>query len=215
MEQDFWHSRWQNGQIGFHEGTPNTLLTTHFKALGVAAGGRIFVPLCGKSQDMLWLRAEGFTVVGAELSRLAVTQFFTDAGLTPKISTAGKLERFDAENITLFAGDIFDLTNEMLGIVDAIYDRAALVALPAPLRARYAAHLTSLTGTAPQLLITFEYDQSRHPGPPFSISDADLNNCYGTIYELNHTDIKNVPGGMKGICTATENLWLLKPATPS
>lgn len=57
----------------------------------------MFVPLCGKSRDMGWLRAQGFTVVGAELSRLAVEQFFGELGLAPEISSAGRLERFEAE----------------------------------------------------------------------------------------------------------------------
>ena len=109
MDQNFWLARWQNNQIGFHEGVPNALLVAHFATLGVPAGGRIFVPLCGKSQDMLWLRAQGFTVAGAEVSRLAVAQFFAELRLTPVVSRAGNVERFSADGITLFVGDIFDL----------------------------------------------------------------------------------------------------------
>src|ERR1700688_3517837 len=166
MDQDFWLARWQNKQTGFHEGVPNALLVAHLATLGVRPDGRIFVPLCGKSQDMHWLRAQGFTVSGAELSRLAVEQFFAERGLTPVISQSGRLERFEAEGITLFVGDIFDLDQDTLSTVDATYDRAALVALPALLRQRYAAHLIRLTNAAPQLLVTFEYDQTRRPGPP-------------------------------------------------
>src|SRR5580698_1827776 len=105
MDQDFWLARWQNNQIGFHEGVPNALLVAHLATLGLPAGGRIFVPLCGKSQDMRWLRAQGFTVAGAELSRLAVEQFFAELALTPVVSQAGRLERFEAEGVTLFVGD--------------------------------------------------------------------------------------------------------------
>src|ERR1700754_4552914 len=120
MNQDFWLARWQNNQIGFHEGGSNALLVTHLASLGVAAGGRIFVPLCGKSHDMHWLRAQGFTISGVELSRLAVEQFFSERGLTPVVSQAGRLERFEAEGITLFVGDIFDLDRDTLSTVDAI-----------------------------------------------------------------------------------------------
>ena len=209
MDRDFWLARWQNNQIGFHEGAPNALLVAHLAALGVPAGGRIFVPLCGKSHDMHWLRAQGFTIVGAELSRLAVEQFFAELGLTPVVAPAGRLERFDVAGVTLFVGDIFDLDQDTLGAVDAVYDRAALVALPAPLRERYAAHLIALTRAAPQLLVTFEYDQTRQPGPPFSVPEAEVREHYGATYRLDHAELREVPCGLKGVCPAQESVWLI------
>jgi thiopurine S-methyltransferase len=209
VDRDFWLARWQNNQIGFHEGRPNALLVAHFAALGIPAGGRIFVPLCGKSRDMHWLRAQGFTVVGAELSRLAVEQFFAELGLTPKVALAGRLERFEAEGVTLFVGDVFDLDQDTLCAVDAVYDRAALVALPAPLRARYAAHIIGLTRAAAQLLVTFEYDQARQSGPPFSVLEAEVRELYGATYRLERAEVREVPGGLKGLCPAQESVWLI------
>lgn len=209
MDKDFWLTRWKTNQISFHEGAPNALLVAYFAALGVQAGGRIFVPLCGKSNDMLWLRAQGLRVAGAELSRLAVEQFFAQLELTPVITPAGPLERFEAEEVTIFVGDIFDLDPDTLGAVDAIYDRAALVALPPPLRERYAAHLIELTRAAPQLLVTFEYDQTCQPGPPFSVPEAEVRAHYGATYRLDHAGGREVPGGLKGICPAQESVWLM------
>jgi thiopurine S-methyltransferase len=210
MDPDFWLARWQNNQIGFHEGAPNTLLKAHFAALGLAPGSRILVPLCGKSHDLHWLRAQGFAVVGAELSRLAVEQFFAELGLTPTQEGIGGLKRFAAGGVTIFAGDIFSLEAATLGPVEAIYDRAALVALPAPLRARYAAHLIALTQAAPQLLVTFEYDQARHQGPPFSVAEPELRALYGATYRLQPAETREVPGGLKGVCPAQETAWLLR-----
>ena len=209
MEPDFWLARWQNNQIGFHEGAPNTFLVAHFAALGIPAGGRIFVPLCGKSRDLQWLRAQGFMVAGVELSRLAVEQFFAELGLTPTVVPSGRLERFETEGVTVFAGDIFDLNQNTLGAVDAVYDRAALVAMPPSLRARYAAHLIVLTAGAPQLLVTFEYDQARQPGPPFSVPEAEVRAQYGAAYNLARAETREVPGGLKGVCPAQESVWLL------
>ena len=209
MDRDFWLTRWQSNQIGFHEGVPNPLLVAHFAALGVPAGGRIFVPLCGKSHDMRWLAAQGFMVVGAELSRLAVEQFYAERRLTPVVSSAGRLERFEAEGVTLFVGDIFDLDRDTLGLVDAVHDRAALVALPPPMRERYAAHLIALTGAAPQLLVTFDYDQACQPGPPFSVGDAEVRAHYGAAYRLDRAEAREVPGGIRGVCPARESVWLM------
>jgi thiopurine S-methyltransferase len=209
MDKDFWLARWQSNQIGFHEGAPNTLLVEHFAALGVPEGGRVFVPLCGKSQDMLWLRAQGYTVVGAELSRLAVEQFFAEAGLTPEVTAAGTLHRFAAEGFTLFQGDIFELDAATLGPVDAVYDRAALVALPPDLRPRYTQHMVALTGGAPQLLVTFSYDQSQLPGPPFSVDDAEVHARYAATHRITQAQSRAVQGGLKGVCPAQESVWLL------
>ena len=211
MERDFWLTRWQDNQIAFHEGEPNSLLVTHFAALGIPVGRRIFVPLCGKSQDMHWLCDQGYRVVGAELSRLAVEQFFAELGVTPVVSLAGRLERFEAGCVILFVGDIFDLDRETLGLVDAVYDRAALVALPTPLRERYAAHLVGLSGAAPQMLLTFEYDQTGQSGPPFSVLEPEVREHYSPAYRLDRVETRDVPGGLKGICPAQESVWLLNP----
>jgi thiopurine S-methyltransferase len=210
MDRDFWLTRWQSNQIPFHEGAPNSLLVTHFAALGVPAGGTIFVPLCGKSHDMRWLRAQGCKVVGAELSRLAIEQFYAELGLAPIVTRVGRFERFEAGGVTVLGGDIFDLDHEMLGPVDAVYDRAALVAFPAPLRERYAAHLAALTGGAPQMLVTFEYDQSRIAGPPFSVVKDEVRAHYGAHYLLESVETRDVPGGLKFVCPAEETAWLLK-----
>ena len=209
MEHDFWHRRWEKNQIGFHEGAPNTLLTAHFAALKVPAGGRVFVPLCGKSHDLAWLRAQGYRVVGAELSRLAVEQFFAEHSLTPEITQGGLFERFEAEGVTILVGDIFDLDDRTLGPIDAVYDRAALVALPEPMRKRYAAYLPELTNRVRQLLVTFVYDQSLQPGPPFSVDERWVRNHYEPFYDLHIAETRDVEGGLKGICPAKETAWLL------
>ena len=85
----------------------------------------------------------------------------------------GSHRRYSADGIDIFAGDIFEITADVLGPVDAVYDRAALVALPEGMRRRYAAHLAGITAVAPQLLVTFEYDQAEMDGPPFSITEEE------------------------------------------
>jgi thiopurine S-methyltransferase len=211
MDADFWHRRWQQGEIGFHTPNPNPLLTRNLPALNLPPGARIFVPLCGKTRDIHWLRDKGFRVVGVELSPLAVEQLFAELGLAPRRSPAGALQRYDAEGLTVFAGDFFALERETLGPVEAIYDRAALVALPAPMRMRYAAHLCAMTGGAPQLVVTFDYDQSRLDGPPFSVSEAELRGHYENAYRLTSLESGDVEGGLKGLCPARESVWLLQP----
>jgi len=209
MEASFWLNRWQTNQTGWHERAVNPLLTTHFPSLNVPPGGRVFVPLCGKSLDLGWLLSRGYAVAGAELSELAVTQLFAELGIEPSISDIGKLRLFHGEKIDIFVGDIFDLSREILGPVDAVYDRAALVALPETVRPRYTAHLTAITGMAPQLVIGYEYDQTIVAGPPFSVTTDELRRHYSGDYTLTLLARLEVPGGLKGKCPATEHIWRL------
>lgn len=209
MEASFWHNRWQTNQTGWHERAVNPLLTAHFPSLSVPPGGRVFVPLCGKSLDLSWLLSRGYAVAGAELSELAVTQLFAELGTEPSISNIGKLKLFHGEKIDIFVGDIFDLSREILGPVDAVYDRAALVALPETMRPRYTAHLKAITGMAPQLVIGYEYDQTVVAGPPFSVTSDELRRHYSGDYTLTLLARLEVPGGLKGKCPATEHIWRL------
>lgn len=178
MDAKFWHDRWAKNEIGFHEGAPNAVLVRHFDRLGLSPGARVFVPLCGKSHDLSWLASRDMKVTGAELSRAAVDQFFTEAGVTPTAENTGTVSRLTAGPITIFAGDIFDLDANTLGPVDAVYDRAALVALPPDMRPRYAAHLATITRAAPQLLVTLEFGPGDTAGPPFSVTAADVHRYY-------------------------------------
>jgi thiopurine S-methyltransferase len=206
----FWHERWSKNEIGFHEKKPNPVLVKHFKRLGLRKGARVFVPLCGKTRDIPWLMSKGCRVVGAELSEIAVGQLFAEMGVEPKVSRSKGGVRYAARNVEIFVGDIFGVTRAKIGRVDAIYDRAALVALPEKVRKLYVAHVTRITNRAPQLLASFEYDQRAMAGPPFSITNAELVERYGKIYDLVLLASEQLPGGMKGKIDATQNVWLLK-----
>jgi thiopurine S-methyltransferase len=207
MHKDFWHERWSTNQIAFHESEANPLLVAHFAALGLPKGARVFVPLCGKTLDIDWLLAQGYHVVGAELSPLAVTQLFERLGVTPQLTRVGELERRSVPALDLFVGDFFALTPELLGTVDAVYDRAALIALPSDLRGKYAAHLSALTHGVPQLLVAVEYDPQQMAGPPFPVTGEEIR----SLYADSHFDLlasQPVSGGLKGRCAGTENVWL-------
>ena len=210
MDASFWHQKWEKNDIAFHESEANLLLVKYFKEISLVKGSRVFLPLCGKTLDIPWLLSNGYRVAGAELSKIAIEQLFMELGVEPKISGVGEVDHYSAKDIDIFVGDIFHLSSKMLGRVDAIYDRAALVALPEEMRNQYAVHLTKITDKAPQLLICYEYDQSLMDGPPFSISDEKVNQHYRDSYDLTLIASTNVTGGLKGKCAAKENVWLLK-----
>jgi len=173
MDNDGWLARWREGRINFHEGRPNALLERHHARL--AGCRRVLVPLCGKAEDLAFLAAHGHDVVGIELAEQAVREFFVDHALTPSIAPRGPFIEYAAPSITLLVGDFFAATADQLGPLDALYDRAALIALPHSMRPRYVEHLrTLLPATAPGLVITLEYEQQRVNGPPFSVLEPEL-----------------------------------------
>ena len=208
MKATYWHQKWAAGDIGFHEAQANRLLVENIHHLNLSKGSRIFLPLCGKTRDIHWLMDQGFQIAGAELSETAIRDLFTDLQLTPTIQELGNLKHFSAENIDIFVGDIFELSQATLGKVDAIYDRAALVALPDTMRQAYSEHLIKLCKNAPQLVITFEYDQRQMQGPPFSIGLSLMQQYYQQHYRIDglatRDDIL-----LKGKTNAKEHAWLL------
>lgn len=210
MDASFWHQRWEKNEIAFHQSKANPLLVEYFHELSLAKGSRIFVPLCGKTLDISWLLSNGYRVAGAELSKVAIEQLFMELGVQPKISGVGEVDQWSANNIDIFVGDIFALSRKILGPVDAVYDRAALVAFPEEMRNRYTAHLTEMTDKAPQLLICYDYDQRLMEGPPFSVSNEEVKRYYTVNYDLTLIASTDVSGGLKGKCAAKENVWLLK-----
>lgn len=210
MDASFWHQRWESKETGWHESKANPLLVKHFHELSLAKGRRIFVPLCGKTLDISWLLSNGYRVAGAELSQLAIEQLFMDLGEQPDISAVGEVQQWSAKNLDIFVGDLFAVSKRILGPVDAVYDRAALVALPEDMRGRYTAHLTEITAKAPQLLICYDYDQRVIGGPPFSVSSEEVKRHYTGTYDVQLLASIDVPNGLKGKCPAKENVWLLK-----
>lgn len=209
MEADFWLKKWTDNDIAFHQKEANPFLVKHFHKLALVKGSRIFLPLCGKTLDIHWLLSNGYRVVGAELSKIAIEQLFDELHIVPKLSKAGKLFHYSAKFIDIYVGDIFDLSNILLEEIDAIYDRAALVALPLELRKKYSAHLMAISNNAIQLLICFEYDQSLSQGPPFSISKEEVLEHYKSVYDI--TLLESINFELRGKTLAQENIWKLKP----
>ncbi len=193
----FWLDRWATNQIGFHEGVPNRFLTQFWTHRGTT-----LVPLCGKSADLEWLAAQG-PVVGVDLSAIACAAFFAERNLTPTITTAPPFTRYEHGATTLLEGDIFGFA----GRVDAIWDRAALIALPPALRSRYAALLLSFH--VPILLVSFVYDGARRDGPPFSVSDDEVRALFPGATVLHREPVDEVRWNEVG--GAAQVVWAIPP----
>lgn len=215
MDTDFWLERWERNEIGFHQGEVNRYLREYWKELHAPHGGEVFVPLCGKSRDMLWMRQQGHTVLGVELSAIAAQAFFTENGYVPLHAAEGAFERYEADGVRILCGDFFDLRKDDLTNVSVVYDRASLVALPPEMRERYASHLAEIVPPATKiLLITFDYPQHEMSGPPFAVSSGEVERLYrehAEIRLLEQQDVlaENPRFKERGLSRLQESVFLL------
>ncbi|UVM20524.1 thiopurine S-methyltransferase [Pseudomonas wadenswilerensis] len=179
MQAEFWHKRWADNQIGFHQGRVNSYLQQFWPTLGLAPGSKVLVPLCGKSLDLAWLAGQGHQVLGVELSQRAVEDFFSEQQLQPEVGQRGAFKTYRSGPLEVWCGDFFALQVEDIADCSALYDRAAVIALPPASRERYAALLTGyLSQDCQGLLITMDYDQALLEGPPFAVVDAEVRQLF-------------------------------------
>ena len=211
MDPDFWNQRWQEGQIGFHQDAPTPLLLRHWPSLDLPVGSRVFVPLAGKSRDMAWLAAQGHRVLGVELSALAVEAFFAEHRLQPQRHDSRYGTHYAAGGVELICGDAFALDESALDDCSAVFDRAALIALPPELRQRYVGELyAKLPNGCRGLLITLEYPQQQKAGPPFAVEETEVHALYDrdwTLSVLERSDIlTRQPGFVADGVTSLHNV---------
>jgi thiopurine S-methyltransferase len=215
MKKDFWLERWEREEIGFHQDEFNPYLRSYWPELHLARDSVVFVPLCGKSRDMRWLRAPGYQVLGFELSTIAVQTFFKENDYTPQHTTRGKFDCYEADGIRILCGDFFDLGKGDLANVTGAYDRASLIALPPEMRERYVRHLVGILPPATQiLLITVDYPQPEMQGPPFSVTSGEVETFYrehADVRMLAQSDVlaQNPRFQERGLGRLQENIFLL------
>ncbi len=216
MHRDFWQNRWDEGRIGFHQDDINPYLVRHWSSLNLPKGSTVFVPLCGKSRDMLWLRGQGYEVLGVEVVPRAVEAFFAENALTATRRSHGQFTLWESEGIKILQGDFFDVSAADVSAVGAVYDRASLIALPKDMRERYALHLrTILPDKLGVLLITMDYVQTEMDGPPFAVTQHEVEVLYRGLFKvglLSSEDILAVTPRFQqqGLSRLLENVYLLQ-----
>jgi len=220
MEADFWHTRWQEGRTKFHQTRINSRLEQLWPTLNVGSDVSVFVPLCGKTLDMLMLHGCGHKVVGVELSELAVKAFFSENQLTYTVAQSGNLQEFtgtgSAAGIRLFVGDIFELTTAQTGPLGAFFDRAALIALPPEMRGQYTQKMAELLPAGSiGLLISLIYDPTKMQGPPFSVPDNEVAELMAGNFSVEQIDYSSGPERLgdlakRGLDTMEERVYRLQ-----
>lgn len=214
MDKTFWESRWAENQLGFHLNDVNPHLVAHHEVL--RGRERVLVPLCGKSHDLSWLAARGHDVIGVELVERAVLDFFAERALTPERAVQHGVTAYRAGAVTLLCADILTLRAEQLGAVSGVWDRAALIALPAPMRLRYVRALRALAPSAALLLVTL--DHGCEFGPPFAVTDEEVRAHFGAsgVRTLAEHDVTAESPNLcaKGATAVFERVYTLEALGP-
>ena len=197
MDIDFWRKRWNEEKTAFHQRHINPYLAYYYGEKGPSREKRsvlkVFVPLCGKSKDLLWLSENGYESVGVECSELAVEHFFSEQQLDFDKSRTGEHVSYKTGNLEILLGDFFTLAAEDVGRVTDIYDRASLIALPMDMRKEYVKKITQLQAPGTRtLLITLAYPQTEMEGPPFSVSDDEVSELYSDNYQIDKLASRNI-----------------------
>ena len=215
MQQLFWLERWQLNQIGFHNADINPHLKENWSLLELPAKSQIFVPFCGKSQDLLWLRQQGHQVIAVELSPIAANAFFAENQLPFHKTKSGEFELFETDAIQIYCGDFFHFPADFLTGIQAVYDRASLVALPADMRIKYVKKMQEILPLDTRiLLVTFVYPQNEMQGPPFSVDQTDVSLLFGEWCNVTHLYSEDIVDKEprfkeKGLSVLHEDVYLL------
>jgi thiopurine S-methyltransferase len=216
MNAQFWHERWESNQIGFHQEDIHYYLQEFWPHLNLAKRQLVFVPLCGKSNDMLWLLDQGYQVLGIELSSIAIEAFFKENQLVPRKTPWNNFPSWEVDEIRILGGDYFALSRSEMVNVSAVYDRASLIALPEEMRMNYVKHLaTLLNPQTPVLLITLTYPPTEMNGPPFSVNFEEIYSLYQNTFAIQHIATKEILAESphfqaRGLTSLTESAYLLK-----
>lgn len=209
-----WLDHWEKNDIAFHQLEGNPLLKEFWSGLQVPVGSTVLVPLCGKTVDMLWLMQQGYHVIGVELSEIACKDFFTENNLPFEIKKRDDFTRYFNDKIEIFCGDFFALTKELMPPIEAVYDRAAFIALSNDLRQRYAAHLINLMAPKSKMFLIVYNSSDTVEGPPFPISRAEIDKKYGKDFQIKEVisiERKTILPHLheKGYRELTENVYYL------
>jgi len=197
MEAEYWLKRWREGRTGWHRSEVMPLLVQHWSALNVPRGSRVLVPLCGKSLDMLWLAQQGMRVLGVDVSPVAIESFLAENQLHARTRGEADGTHYEITNasgeIEIINGDAFALDPDEVAQCNVFYDRAALIAMPAPMRRRLVDELyVQLPAGSAGLLITLAYPGNEMQGPPFSVDDAEVHDLFDKRWQVDRLEYRDI-----------------------
>ena len=194
-----WLKFWENNETNWHGDNVTQELIEYFELFELEPRDKVFVPLCGKSLDMLYIMNQGFSVIGVEISEIGVRQFFNENNLTYKITKVDDFDLYSTENLEIYCGDFFALTSKHLNKVKSVFDRKSLIALEPEVRQKYVKHLNDIISVGARiLLVTLQYPQHQMSGPPFSVDKSEVESLFSMTFESRELrSFNDIENGLK------------------
>lgn len=172
QEDKFWHQAWEDGRTRFHLSEYNTNLVKFFPSYSFKQKNSCLVPLCGKTLDMHFLADHFENVVGVDIVKMPLEQFFSDHQINSHEEPKNK--SINGRNITLYERDFLNDNLAELKQFDFIYDRASLVAIEPKLRPKYVQQIKNFFHQDTILhLATFERE-IHGGGPPYDLTPDEV-----------------------------------------
>lgn len=184
MSNKIWKSMWKHNQFQFHQPIINPLLQQYLPQLQLSANDDILVPLCGKSLDMDLLIDSGYHVIGIELSKIAIQAYFDARNIKPQHEKKGQFIRWWHNDIEIWCGDIFNLTDNDISHVKTLYDCASLTALPSESRPHYVQHFYEKLSKQSQILLITTESADEHQLESASMIDSEVQSLYENYYQI-------------------------------
>lgn len=192
MDKNYWIERWKKKEIGFHQENYNEYLQQYGEKFFRSIDS-IFIPLCGKTKDILWFYHFNKNLLGVEISEIACCEFFVENKIPFNTQTYQNFKIYSSldKKIYILNGDFFCLEKSILQIfpykIHGIYDRAALIALPKTMRIEYVRKIHELFHpfALKYFLITLEYElfnkNTEEHGPPFCVRSEEIFTLYSSF----------------------------------
>jgi len=164
----FWDERFAHGYTPWDQhGVPPIFIT----CAQAMPRGPVLIPGCGSAYEAGWLAGQGFAVTAIDFSAAAVEAARRQLTSAP-----------DAVAVNLQQADFFEF--QPAPAPRWIYERAFLCALPPALRADYARRMAALAAPGCLLAGFFFLADGAKKGPPFGISEAELDALLNPAFEL-------------------------------
>lgn len=202
-----WFDRWNSNQLGWHLKSVNPALLKYLPdvlgRLKKDVNISVFVPLCGKTLDMVYLATTlSAKVVGVEGVPKAIDEFIIENPslqiIKPTLGERNeppKFSRYLGTNIELLTGDFFKLLPEDVSSIastaaqgepqlfDLVWDRGSMVAIEPKLRDTYVKVLSRLVRPGGIILLSaFDRrsgtEEAKKGGPPFSLNETQIRELY-------------------------------------
>ncbi|KAJ8302290.1 hypothetical protein KUTeg_021277 [Tegillarca granosa] len=193
-----WKAAWENGKAVWQVHHVNVALKRNIHRLKIENSGdpKILLPLCGKTRDIKWLWEQGFTVVGVEVSEIAIKDFFAENDIKYEVSQIkgcpGVLYRSTDDRILLRVSSNTSGTEEHSQLFLNQKGGNNFVAYHDinHTRYKYASAISELmSDNCKMLLETLEKNIDVDPGqPPFDFQEPEMRQHFNQQFELEQID---------------------------